>query len=133
LKIYFGVPQGFAQLLSEEGVCVAFYAVRPMERGSMAVGDFSTLWRSCIGPPSQPKLASSLPNKRLSYCRLTGCARNGRGRVHWSFFDKYFKRGCKKEGLMQYKCMEKKIRKLHGRILFQSAMYIANIPAGMQL
>ena len=39
-------------------------------------GDFSTLWRSCIGYPSQPKLASSLPNKRLSYCRLTGCGRN---------------------------------------------------------
>ena len=34
---------------------------------------------------------------------------------------------------MQYKCMEKKIRKLHGRILFPSVMYIANIPAGMQL
>ena len=28
------------------------------------------------------------------------------------------KRGCKKEGLMQYKCMERQIRKLHGRILF---------------
>ena len=39
-------------------------------------GDFSTLWRSCIGPPSQPKLASSPPNKRLSYWRLTGCGRN---------------------------------------------------------
>ena len=38
--------------------------------------DFSTLWRSCIGPPSQPKLASSLPNKRLSYWRLTGSRRN---------------------------------------------------------
>lgn len=34
---------------------------------SMAVGDFGALWRSCIGPPSQPKLAYSLPNKRLSY------------------------------------------------------------------
>ena len=34
---------------------------------------------------------------------------------------------------MQYKCMEKEIRKLHGRILFPSVMYIANIPAGMQL
>ena len=52
----------------------------------MAIGDFSTLWRSCIGPPSQPKLASILPNKRLSYCRLTGCARNDSERVHWSFF-----------------------------------------------
>ena len=38
--------------------------------------DFSTLWRSCIGPPSQPKLAFSLPNKRLSYWRLTGYGRN---------------------------------------------------------
>ena len=34
---------------------------------------------------------------------------------------------------MQYKCMEKEIRKLHGRVLFLSAMYIANIPAGTQL
>ena len=49
------------------------------------------------------------------------------------FFDNYFKEGCKKGVLMQYKCMEKEIRKLHGRILFPSAMYIANIPAGMQL
>ena len=37
-------------------------------------GDFSTLWRLCIEFPSQPKLASSLPKKRLSYWRLTGCA-----------------------------------------------------------
>jgi hypothetical protein len=49
------------------------------------------------------------------------------------FQNKIFKRGCKNEGLMQYKCMEKEIRKLHGRVLFPSAMYIANIPAGMQL
>ena len=34
---------------------------------------------------------------------------------------------------MQYKCMEKEIWKLHGRILFPSVMYIANILAGMQL
>ncbi len=39
-------------------------------------GDFSTLWRLCIESPSQPKSASSLPNKRLSYWRLTGCSRN---------------------------------------------------------
>ena len=31
---------------------------------------------------------------------------------------KIFKEGCKKEVLMQYKCMEKEIRKLHGRILY---------------
>ena len=43
-------------------------------------GDFSTLWRLCIESPSQPKLASSLHNKRLSYWRLTGFGRNdGRG------------------------------------------------------
>ena len=42
----------------------AVYAIRE--------GDFSTLWRLCIESPSQPKLASSLPNKRLSYWRLTG-------------------------------------------------------------
>ena len=39
-------------------------------------GDFSTLWRLCIESPSQPKLASSLPNKRLPYWRLTGYGRN---------------------------------------------------------
>ena len=49
------------------------------------------------------------------------------------FQDKILKEGCKKGVLMQYKCMEKEIRKLHGRILFPSVMYIANIPAGMQL
>ena len=100
LKIYFGVPQGSAQLLSGEGACVTFYAVRSMERGSMAVGDFSTLWRSCIGPPSQPKLASSLPNKRLSYCRLTGCARNDSERVHWSFFLTIISREVVKKGCL---------------------------------
>ena len=46
---------------------------------------------------------------------------------------KIFKEGCEKGVLMQYKCMEKEIRKLHGRILFPSVMYIAIIPAGMQL
>ncbi len=30
--------------------------------------------------PSQPKLASSLHNKRLSYWRLTGCGRNDGGK-----------------------------------------------------
>ena len=44
--------------------------------GSIVRGDLSTLWRLCIEFPSRPKLASSLPNKRLSYWRLTGCARN---------------------------------------------------------
>ena len=39
-------------------------------------GDFSTLWRLCIESPSQPELASSLHNKRLSYWRLTGFGRN---------------------------------------------------------
>ena len=43
-------------------------------------GDFSTLWRLCIESPSQPKLASSLHNKRLSYWRLTGFRRNDGGR-----------------------------------------------------
>ena len=43
-------------------------------------GDFSTLWRLCIESPSQPKLASSLHNKRLSYWRLTGFGRNDGGR-----------------------------------------------------
>ena len=43
---------------------------------TMRGGDFSTLWRLCIESPSQPKLASSLHNKRLSYWRLTGYGRN---------------------------------------------------------
>ena len=50
-------------------------AARTMRRG-----DFSTLWRLCIESPSQPKLASSLHNKRLSYWRLTGFGRNDGGR-----------------------------------------------------
>ena len=36
--------------------------------------------------------------------------------------DKISKAGCKKRGLMQYKCMEKEIRKLHGRILLLSVI-----------
>ena len=48
-------------------------------------GDFSTLWRLCIESPSQPKLASSLHNKRLSYWRLTGCGRNDGGKGSVSF------------------------------------------------
>ena len=46
---------------------------------TMRGGDFSTLWRLCIESPSQPKLASSLHNKRLSYWRLTGFGRNDGG------------------------------------------------------
>ena len=34
------------------------------------------------------------------------------------FSRQIFKGGCKNEGLMQYKYMEKEIRKLHGRVLF---------------
>ena len=52
---------------------------------TMRGGDFSTLWRLCIESPSQPKLASSLHNKRLSYWRLTGYGRND-GRVRAGFF-----------------------------------------------
>ena len=51
---------------------------------TMRGGDFSTLWRLCIESPSQPKLASSLHNKRLSYWRLTGFGRND-GRA-WAGF-----------------------------------------------
>lgn len=44
------------------------------------------------------------------------------------------RKGCKNEGLMQYKCMEKEIRKLSMEgFYFQSVMYIANILAGIQL
>ena len=35
--------------------------------------EFYMLWRSCIGPPSQPKLALSLPIKEPPFCRLTVC------------------------------------------------------------
>jgi hypothetical protein len=48
----------------------------PMRLVPLGEGDFSTLWRLCIESPSQPKLASSLLNKRLSYWRLTGFGRN---------------------------------------------------------
>ena len=51
----------------------------PLAAGYRGQGDFSTLWRLCIESPSQPKLAFSLPNKRLSYWRLTGYARNDVG------------------------------------------------------
>ena len=37
----------------------------------IAYGDEYMLWRSFIGPPSQPKLALSLPIKGPSFCRLT--------------------------------------------------------------
>ena len=37
------------------------------------------LWRSCIGPPSQPKLALSLPIKGPSFCRLTVYGGNAAG------------------------------------------------------
>ena len=48
--------------------------------------------------------------------------------------DKISKAGCKKRGLMQYKCMERKMRTLSmERFYFPSVMYIAIIPAGMQL
>jgi|GEM_PF-6874229 len=45
------------------------FIVPPLLRGEGgAVGTKGgKLWRSCIGPPSQPKLASSLPNKRPSF------------------------------------------------------------------
>ena len=44
------------------------------------------------------------------------------------------KRGCKKEGLMQYKWMEREMRTLSMEgFHFSSVMYIAIIPAGMQL
>ena len=44
------------------------------------------------------------------------------------------RRGCKKEGLMQYKCMEREMRTLSMEgFYFPSVMYIAIIPAGMQL
>ena len=50
-------------------------------------GDFSTLWRLCIESPSQPKLASSLHNKRLSYWRLTDFGRNDGGRGPAFFYN----------------------------------------------
>ena len=51
----------------------------PNAARTMRGGDFSTLWRLCIESPSQPKLASSLHNKRLSYWRLTGFRQNDGG------------------------------------------------------
>jgi len=57
----------------------------------MRGGDFSTLWRLCIDSPSQPKLASSLHNKRLSYWRLTGFGRNDERGVRCY---RHLERGC---------------------------------------
>ena len=42
---------------------------------ALALGRYEVLWRSCIGPPSQPKLALSLPIKGPTYW-LADCA-------HW--------------------------------------------------
>ena len=58
-------------------VCLAVFLL--LTARAMVLGEFLTLWRLCIEFPSQPKLASSLPNKRLSYWRLTDSARNDRG------------------------------------------------------
>ena len=58
---------------------VAGWPFLAIAAGSVERGDFSILWRLCIESPSQPKLASSLPNKRLSYWRLTGSTRNDGG------------------------------------------------------
>ena len=50
---------------------------RRRRRGSEGVvsplcgNEFYMLWRSCIGPPRQPKLSLSLPIKEPSFCRLT--------------------------------------------------------------
>ena len=67
-------------------------------------------------------------------CPPSFCYWSDKGAIAFSAFqNKIFEGGCKNGVLMQYKCMEKEVRKLHGRILFPSVMYIANIPAGMQL
>ena len=84
----FGVPQGFAQLHSgratkgkrldgqarrlprptwqsyaglppEEGACVTFYALRPLERGDTVLGDFGASLEMIIGPRSSPGSESS--------------------------------------------------------------------------
>ena len=57
---------GAIETLSREISCL---------RHTMGEGDFAALWRLCIEFPSQPKLASSLHNKRLSYWLLTGFGR----------------------------------------------------------
>ena len=77
----------------------------------------------------------SRPLERKNFENLFQCfPRNDRILMVLSAYQsKIFKEGCEKGVLMQYKCMEKEIRKLHGRILFPSVMYIAIIPAGMQL
>ena len=63
---------GAIETLSREISCL---------RHTMGEEDFAALWRLCIESPSQPKLASSLHNKRLSYWRLTGFGRNDEGMV----------------------------------------------------
>ena len=62
---------------------VTRFALVSYRVGRVERGDFSTLWRLCIESPSQPKLAFSLPNKRLSYWRLAGFGRNDRGGGIW--------------------------------------------------
>ena len=66
-----GKDLGVIETLSREISCL---------RHTTGEWDFAALWRLCIESPSQPKLASSLHNKRLSYWRLTGFGRNDEGR-----------------------------------------------------
>ena len=56
----FGVPQGFAQLLSGEGACVTFYTLESLERGDTVLGDFSTSLR-CARNDSSAR-ASAFPS-----------------------------------------------------------------------
>ena len=57
-----------------------------------------------------------------------------RSKWRWGGIENLLRWGCKKEGLMQYKCMEREKRTLSmEEFYFPSVMYIAIIPAGIQL
>ena len=112
------------------------YRPAPSRSGKQKEGPFmGRLWVNCarLGNPMQDCRLRKDPALRAS-CPPSFCYWSDKGAMAFSAFqNKIFEGGCKNGVLMQYKCMEKEIRKLHGRILFPSVMYIANIPAGMQL
>ena len=85
--------------------------------------------------PTVPDLANPMQDCRLkkepalrASCPPSFCYWSDKGAMALSVFqDKIFEGGCKNGVLMQYKCMEKEIRKFHGRILFPHLSCISRI------
>ena len=87
------------------------------------------LWANIarLGNPMQDCHLGKEPALRAS-CPPSFCYWRDKGAIAFSAFqNKIFEGGCKNGVLMQYKCMEKEIRKLHGRILFPHLSCISRI------